>query len=224
MTGAATSPLSDLLIGRIRATGPITLADYMECCLLHPEHGYYTSRDPFGRAGDFITAPEISQMFGELIGLWLAQCWLDQGRPDPFCLAEIGPGRGTLMADILRAIRSVPGMQAAARVCLIEASPLLQSRQHQTLPDQKVQWCARPEDLPAAPLFLVANEFFDALPICQFQRREEGWAERLVGVDNGALQPIWGAPGPVAALQQRLADTEPGDIVEFCPALPTIAS
>lgn len=119
------TPLAGILLRRIAATGPITLADYMAECLLHPDHGYYSTREPFGAQGDFITAPEISQMFGELMGLSLAQSWLDQGAPAPFTLAEIGPGRGTLMADILRATRGVPGFHAAARVVLIEASARL---------------------------------------------------------------------------------------------------
>jgi NADH dehydrogenase [ubiquinone] 1 alpha subcomplex assembly factor 7 len=112
---------------RIREGGPITVADYMAECLLHPVHGYYTTRDPFGAAGDFTTAPEISQMFGELVGLALAQAWLDQGAPAPFTLAELGPGRGTLMADVLRATRGVPGFHAAAQVVLVEASPVLRA-------------------------------------------------------------------------------------------------
>ena len=116
------TPLESLLIRRITATGPITLADYMTDCLLHPDHGYYATRDPFGAQGDFTTAPEISQMFGELLGLCLAQAWLDQGAPAVFTLAELGPGRGTLMADVLRATRAVPGFHAAARITLIEAS------------------------------------------------------------------------------------------------------
>ena len=125
--------LETLLIERIRQGGPLTIADYMGECLLHPVHGYYTTRDPLGERGDFTTAPEISQMFGELIGLALAQSWLDQGRPAPFTLAELGPGRGTLMADILRATRAVPGCHDAARICLVEASPALREVQARTL-------------------------------------------------------------------------------------------
>ncbi len=217
------TPLAALLAARIAAGGPITLAEYMGECLLHPQHGYYTTRDPFGPAGDFTTAPEISQMFGELLGLCLAQSWIDQRRPDPFLLAEIGPGRGTLMADMLRAIRSVPGMLAATRVHLIEASPALRSRQQKTLGGVTVIWHNRIDDLPEGPLFLVANEFFDALPIRQFQRTGMGWAERQVGLGNGQL--IYGLsplmrPG---FLEARLSDTTDGDIVEVCPALPSIA-
>jgi len=181
------TPLARILIERIRETGPITVADYMTECLLHPVHGYYTTREPFGAAGDFTTAPEISQMFGELVGLAVAQAWLDRGSPAPFVLAELGPGRGTLMADLLRASRGVPGFHSAARVTLVEASPRLRAVQAATLSGQAPAWVDRIEDLPQAPLFLIANEFLDALPIRQFQRNPEGWHERLVGLRDGAL-------------------------------------
>ena len=182
------TPLATLLTERIHEGGPITVADFMAECLLHPVHGYYTTREPFGAAGDFITAPEISQMFGELFGLALAQAWLDRGAPSPFTLAELGPGRGTLMADMLRATRSVPGFHAAARVVLVEASPRLRLRQAQMLA-QFVQpsWINHIEELPQAPLFLIANEFLDALPIRQFLRQSDGWHERLVGLQAGQL-------------------------------------
>ena len=127
------TPLAQVIAAQIAASGPMRLDEYMRLCLLHPRHGYYATRDPFGAAGDFTTAPEISQMFGEMIGLALAQSWLDQGSPAPFTLAEIGPGRGTLMADILRAIRIVPGMAEAAEVTLIEASPHLRQVQRDRL-------------------------------------------------------------------------------------------
>lgn len=219
--------LGELLSRRIAAAGPISLADYMAECLLDPRHGYYASRDPFGAAGDFVTAPEISQMFGEMIGLCLAQCWLDQGRPSPFTLAELGPGRGTLMADILRAIRTVPGMAGAARLHLVEASATLRAAQARRLaaerPARQPVWHDRADTLPEAPLFLVANEFFDALPIRQFERRGEGWAERMVTLVGGRLAFGLGPVAPVPALASRLADTEPGDVVELCPALSAIA-
>ncbi len=212
------TPLARLLAARIAAEGPIGLDRYMAECLLHPEHGYYATRDPFGRAGDFITAPEISQMFGEMLGLCLAQVWLDQGRPAPFILAEIGPGRGTLMADVARVIRSVPGMAEAARLHLIEASPALRAVQRKTLAAHQVTWHDSVETLPEAPLFLLANEFFDALPIRQFQRTEAGWAERQVGLQGERLVPGLAPPTRFAALEHRLADTCPGDVVETCPA------
>lgn len=217
------TPLAAILAARIAATGPITMAEYMAECLLHPQYGYYATRDPFGQAGDFTTAPEISQMFGELIGLFLAQCWIDQGRPAPFVLAEIGPGRGTLMADALRAIASVPGMRSAARLHLVEASPTLRARQRETLGAAEVTWHDRIEDLPEGPLFLVANEFFDALPVRQFLRAGSGWRERQVGLIDGRLAPCLGPETGDGGPADRLEDTGPGEIVELCPALPAIA-
>ena len=210
--------LADILKARIAATGPMRLSDYMAECLLHPAHGYYATRDPFGVDGDFTTAPEISQMFGELLGLCLAQYWLDLGRPAPFTLAELGPGRGTLMADVLRATRAVPGFHAAARVHLVEASATLRTRQRKTLGDHPVTWADRAEDLPQAPLFLLANEFFDALPIRQFRRVGMGWRETVVGVEDGALRLGLSAPGAFGVVAHRLGDTKEGEVVEICPA------
>ncbi|MBK5933801.1 SAM-dependent MidA family methyltransferase [Rhodovulum imhoffii] len=212
------TPLADLLTRRIAATGPIGVADFMAECLLHPGHGYYTTRDPFGVAGDFTTAPEISQMFGELLGLWLAQVWLEQGSCSPFTLAELGPGRGTLMADVLRATRSVPRFHAALRVYLVEASPTLRAAQRQALNGYEATWLTEVTALPEAPLFLLANEFFDALPIRQFQRVDNGWSERQIGLARGALAFGLSAPAPLGALEHRLSDTAPGDIVETCPS------
>ena len=211
------TPLAKLLVQRIISAGPISLADFIADCLLHPTHGYYSTRDPLGAGGDFTTAPEISQMFGELIGLSLAKTWVDQGRPGSLTLAELGPGRGTLMADIMRATKSVSGFHAAAHIHLIEASPLLRARQRETLGDLHPTWIGNANDLPAAPLYLVANEFFDALPIRQFVRDGSAWRERQVGVQDGALTLGLGATAPVAALDHRIGDTKPGDIVEICP-------
>jgi NADH dehydrogenase [ubiquinone] 1 alpha subcomplex assembly factor 7 len=212
------TPLEPLLIRQIASSGPMTIAEYMTACLLHPEHGYYTTRDPFGTAGDFTTAPEISQMFGELIGLCLAQSWLDQGSPAAFTLAELGPGRGTLMADLLRATRGIPGFHAAANVTLIEASPALRAHQRKALGNHHVRWCDTTHDLPDAPLFLIANEFFDALPIRQFTRHSNGWAETVVGLKGGGLTLGQTDPAPLAMIDHRLADTTPGQVVEICPS------
>ncbi len=215
------TPLGDLLARRIAKTGPLILADYMAECLFHPRHGYYVSGDPLGAGGDFTTAPEISQTFGEILGLCLAQSWLDQGRPQPFALAELGPGRGTLMADILRAAGAVPGFVEAAQLHLVEASPALRACQAETLGSRQVQWHAEVGALPDLPLFLIANEFFDALPIRQFRRGAAGvgWHERVVTLrDDGTLAFAWSAPAPVAALAPQLADTAEGDIVELRPA------
>jgi len=208
--------LRDHLIARISEGGPITLADYMATCLMHPEYGYYATRDPFGAAGDFITAPEISQMFGELIGLCLAQCWLDQGAPDTFALAEAGPGRGTLMADILRVTRGVPGFHAAAELHLIETSPILRKAQSKTIARPDITFHERVDTLPELPLYLVANEFFDALPIRQFERDGDGWRERLIGLTDGQLAFGLGGPTALPQLAHRLSDTKPGDLVETC--------
>lgn len=212
------SGLKDLLLERIRQDGPLTVADYMAACLFDPRHGYYSTREPFGAAGDFITAPEISQMFGELLGLALAQAWVDQGAPAPFVLAEFGPGRGTLMADVLRATRRVPGFHAAMRLCLLEASERLRAVQQAALPGAAPVWIDAPEDLPEAPLFLVANEFFDALPIRQFLRVGAGWRERLVGAQGGDLVFGLSEPLPGAGFDPRFAGDPPGTLVELCPA------
>ena len=215
--------LGDIIARRIAAEGPMSLAEFMGECLMHPAHGYYATRDPFGQAGDFTTAPEISQMFGEMIGICLAQVWTDQCCPDPFVLAELGPGRGTLIADVLRTIRAVPSMAGAARVQLVETSRALRKRQAETLAAHEVTWHDNVAGLPDGPLYLVANEFFDALPIRQFVRSGDGWAERQVGLRDGALAFGLAPSAPIEALAGRLADTSDGDIVEHCPALPAIA-
>lgn len=170
--------LSDI----IQARAPVSIAEYMELCLLHPEHGYYQTRDPFGVDGDFVTAPEISQMFGEMLGLWLMQVWSDQGRPSRFILAELGPGRGTLMADILRVAKALPEFLDAAEIWLVETSPTLRQKQSEAL-GEGANWANTIAELPDAPLFLVANEFFDALPIQQFRRVDSFWQERLVAAN-----------------------------------------
>jgi NADH dehydrogenase [ubiquinone] 1 alpha subcomplex assembly factor 7 len=219
------SALRPLILRQIALQGPLSIAEYMLLCLLHPAHGYYTTRDPLGVAGDFTTAPEISQMFGEMLGLSVAQIWMDQGCPAPFALAELGPGRGTLMADALRATARVPGFHAAMRLHLIEASPVLRARQAATLAPFAPQFHDSADTLPDSPLFLLANEFFDALPIRQFLRRGDGWAERMVGAQDGALCFGLAPRVPLAALAGRLADTAEGEMVEICqPAQPIMAA
>jgi len=209
--------LTDLLHREIAQTGPMGLDRFMQLSLLHPEFGYYTTRDPLGVAGDFTTAPEISQMFGELIGLCIAQTWMDQGRPAPFTMAELGPGRGTLMADLLRATRGVPGFHDAAEIVLVEASPVLRRKQAEAVP--QARFADRVTDLPRQPLFVIANEFLDALPIRQFQRAGGGWRERLLGLDDGQVRWGYGPAQPQPALLPRLDDTRDGDIVEMMPDL-----
>lgn len=205
------TPLARIIAARIRASGPMSLADYMQTCLMDSRHGYYATRDPFGAQGDFTTAPEIHQLFGELCGLALAQAWMDQGRPAPFTLAEPGPGRGTLMADMLRAMKVAPGLREAAEVALIEASPHLRQVQQERL--GAVTHLETVEHLPSKPLFLIANEFIDALPIRQFQMTPEGWRERVVGLSaEGALELGLGAVVPLPRKGQA------GDVVEDCAA------
>ena len=215
--------LEKRLIQRIRSTGPMTVADYMHDCLLHPEFGYYSTRAPLGVSGDFTTAPEISQMFGELLGLALVQAWLDREAPRPACLAELGPGRGTLMADMLRASRTVPEFADAVSVHLVEASPVMRDVQRKAI-DDPLHHHDTIESLPRIPLFLVANEFFDALPVRQFQRDGAMWRERMVGVgDDGTLTLGLSDPVGPEALADRLGDTRDGDIVEIRPAASAIA-
>jgi NADH dehydrogenase [ubiquinone] 1 alpha subcomplex assembly factor 7 len=218
------TPLEAMLIERIRATGPLTLAEYMAECLLHPAYGYYATRDPFGQAGDFITAPEVSQMFGELVGLCLAQCWIDQRRPSPITLAEIGPGRGTLMADILRVAGKVLGFMQASEIHLVEASPTLREIQRNTLSGHSPVWHERVTDLPEGPLFLVANEFFDALPIRQFVLKDEGWAERHVAAKDGQLSFALAPARDVPELHHRVSGAREGDVIEICPAAAPIVT
>src|SRR4051794_9751213 len=168
----------------IAQEGPISLERYVSLAVFHPRYGYYTTHEPFGASGDFVTAPEISQMFGELIGLWAAEVWRVAGSPLPLRLVELGPGRGTLMADALRAIRSVPGFRDAIAVHLVETSPRLIDIQRATLreADCPLHWHGSIEEVPAGPAIFIANEFFDALPVQHFVRTDKGWCERVVGL------------------------------------------
>ena len=175
------SALTAIIRERIAASGPISIADYMALALGHPEHGYYIKRDPFGTRGDFITAPEISQIFGEMIGVWCAQMWMQMGA-GPISLVELGPGRGTLMADLLRATKAVAGFHDAVTIHMVETSPTLANAQYMRLRDMhpRIEWLDRVEELPQNKMLLVANEFFDALPIKQFVMTAEGIRERKV--------------------------------------------
>jgi NADH dehydrogenase [ubiquinone] 1 alpha subcomplex assembly factor 7 len=177
------NPLDDIIKAKIADSGPITVAEYMQLALAHPEYGYYMRKDPLGAAGDFTTAPEISQVFGELIGAWLASQWLAMNKPE-CALVELGPGRGTLMNDILRATKHISGFHDAVSIHLVETSSVLKQKQWQTLAGKhpRIIWHETFSDIPPQPLLLVANEFFDALPIRQFVDR----AERMVGLkENG---------------------------------------
>lgn len=203
--------LKDLITSQIATSGPITIADYMAQCLGHRDHGYYMKRTAIGAQGDFTTAPEISQMFGELTGLALTQAWMDQDAPRDAILVELGPGRGTLMADMLRVMKQA-GFTPA--VHLVETSPKLRALQADLVPD--ATWHATVNTLPDAPTFLIANEFFDALPIRQFQRAGNAWREHVIGLQNGTLSRFLTEPVPLAELAHRLEDTQDGDVVETC--------
>jgi NADH dehydrogenase [ubiquinone] 1 alpha subcomplex assembly factor 7 len=176
------SALGEYLKQHISQNGPIDVGQFMGLCLGHPEHGYYMKRDPFGAGGDFTTAPEISQMFGEMIGVWAADTWMKMGSPSHFILLECGPGRGTLMADLLRGTKHVPGFHAACKVHLLEMSPVLKEMQREALKGYEVRWHETLADMPRNhPVIVIANEFLDALPFRQFEKTKEGWRERYVG-------------------------------------------
>jgi SAM-dependent MidA family methyltransferase len=201
------TPLEVKIRDRIARNGPIPVAEFMALCLYDREHGYYNRRAPFGAAGDFITAPEISQMFGELIGLWAAAAWQSIGSPDPVLLIEFGPGRGTMMADALRAARTVPEFRKAVRVHLIETSPDLQLRQRQTLSgigDVMLRWHATLDEAPAGPAIFLANEFFDALPIYQAERCSTGWHERAIAINAGGELALTALAEPLADFEAKL--------------------
>ncbi len=202
-------PLFAEIRDEILAQGPMPLARYMGLCLGHPVHGYYRTRDPLGAAGDFVTAPEISQMFGELVGIWIAATWAAMGAPADLALVELGPGRGTLMGDALRALgRAAPGFTPALH--LVETSPPLRAAQAARLGAFAPTWHDSVATLPEAPSLVIANEFFDALPVRQFQRTGRGWCERLVGLSPDGTRLAFGlaaepdpqitAPAPVGVL------------------------
>ncbi len=238
----------DVLLRRRLELGPITVADYMRLALGHPTLGYYRTRDPLGGApdggaphmrggglptvagagGDFVTAPECSQMFGELLGLWSAHVWGLLGQPDPVNLVELGPGRGTMMADALRAVRLVaPGFHAALRVHLVETSPVLRARQAKTLEGEAVEWHERLTDLPSGPFILLANEFLDALPIHQLIKQGGQWRERQVALTKAG--DFGFQAGKIASPLARLllpavADAPEASIAEVSPAIRGVVS
>jgi SAM-dependent MidA family methyltransferase len=220
---AAMTPLGEKLVRLISATGPIPVSDYMAHCLFDPHHGYYTTREPFGAEGDFTTAPEISQMFGELVAIWLYNAWTFADRPDAPVLAEIGPGRGTLMRDIVRTLVWLdPGFVRRTRFELVETSPRLREIQRTALAESlpAFAWHDSVETLPDGPLFIVGNELFDAIPIRQFVKLKSGWSERMVGLgEDGSLQFVAAAAGvEPAGLPADAAAAPEGAIFEVAPA------
>jgi NADH dehydrogenase [ubiquinone] 1 alpha subcomplex assembly factor 7 len=205
----------------IAAQGPISIAQFMSLALHDPKGGYYATRDPFGSGGDFTTAPEISQMFGEMLGLWCIQVWHDQGRPKNARLVELGPGRGTLMADVLRTLKAMPEFFDGLEVTLVEASPVLQGIQKEKLKDSgaKISWSSRFDGAGSGPLILLANEFFDALPIRQFVKTKRGWCERMVTVTDGALTfALAPTPTPPALIPPDCVEAPEGGVYESAPA------
>jgi Uncharacterized conserved protein len=218
------TPLSHLLRERIAASGPLSVETFIAEALGHADFGYYRRRQPIGRDGDFITAPEISQVFGELIGLWAIAAWESMGSTDPLHLVELGPGRGQLLADALRAIgRTRPAALADLMVDLVEINPTLRERQREALASAGLShppaWWESFADVPHGPFLLIANEFFDALPIRQFVRADGAWRERMVGIDatgDGFVSTSGGTAD--LDLPETLVDCEEGDVVELCPA------
>lgn len=208
--------LKDKLVEHIRENGPMTVADYMGACLYDPNDGYYATRPAIGGASaDFLTAPESSQMFGELIGLWCAHEWDALGKP-AFNLIELGPGRGVLMQDALRATQRIEGFHDATNLVLIETSAPLRDEQAGRLPS--AEWAVRLEDAPPGPSIIIANEFFDCLPIRQFIRGEDGWHEKLVGLDDGDRLVF----GLSTAIPAPDSDDELGTVREIAPALESL--
>jgi len=181
--------LADVIKDEIARSGSMDIGRFMMLALGHREYGYYMTRDPFGKAGDFVTAPEISQVFGELLGLWLADIWMQMGAPAKVFLVECGPGRGTLMADIMRVVKGVEGFYEALHVYLIEMSPVLKQKQQEVLKEHgRIKWCKDIESVPVdAPVLLIGNEFLDALPVRQAMRSDKGWQERVVACKDGAF-------------------------------------
>ena len=220
-----TSPLLSEIKKLIKSSGVMPVWRYMELCLMHPKHGYYLSRDPLGREGDFTTAPEVSQMFGELLGLWSASVWKAIGSPPLLRLIEIGPGRGTMMADALRALRVLPPLYQALSVHLVEVNPVLLDKQKGTLSGvRNITWHDTIDDVPDGPSVIFANEYFDVLPIHQAVKGENGWHERTVELDDdgrlvfgAAAEPIprfevllppWVRAAPVGAVFEWRPDAE----------------
>jgi SAM-dependent MidA family methyltransferase len=256
------NPLGQRIARLIEAQGPISIAQFMAIALHDPQSGYYATRDPFGARGDFVTAPEVSQMFGEMLGLWIAQSWHDQGRPDAR-LVELGPGRGTLMSDALRVIRQLmPEFLQRVEIVLVEASQTLRQIQSETLSTfaqvtpphpalsprggegknmetslapaggegrgegvVRLGWREQFDDsLADKPLFLLANEFFDALPVRQFVKTERGWCERMVVARGDALDFALSPDAvPSSLIPANREGAPPGAFYETSPSASAIA-
>ena len=226
MPSKESTPLAQKIKHRIAAHGPMSLAEYMNLCLSDPEHGYYMTQQPFGVKGDFTTAPEVSQLFGELIGAWLMHQWLTQDLQGPVQLVEIGPGRGTLMKDVLRVISLRPQLQENLSVHLVETSPTLRKAQEKLLKNEAITWHSDLSTVPDGPTLLIANELFDALPIHQYQLTEKGWFERCIGLDDNDELIFGLSTGNLSQADIDKFDLQPkpGDILEISPAAINMAA
>ena len=217
------TPLANKIRNLIQQTGPLKISDFFSLCLADPDHGYYQSREPFGQAGDFITAPEISQLFGEMIGVFLVQAWHAQGAPENTRIVEIGPGRGTLMSDALRVIsRLAPELYEHATIHMVETSERLRNVQRQTLVriKQRISWHDAFEEIPAGFTLMVANELFDAIPIRHFVKTRDGFCERMVGLDDTGALAFGLGPGGLdtSLLPIPEAAVREGEVFEISPA------
>ena len=205
----------------IAAAGPMPVAQYVSLCLTHPVHGYYITRDPIGAGGDFTTAPEVTQMFGELVGLWAAMVWKLMGSPENVRLIELGPGRGTMMRDALRAMNVAPDFRKAIVVHLVEISPALEKIQRETLAKSNmvVHWHRALSDVPEGPAIILANEFIDALPVHQMVKQADGWHERVVALNSEGNFVFGISTHPVPhferVLPKRVKESPIGSIYEW---------
>jgi len=215
------SPLEKEIRRLIAVGGPMPVARYMSLCLTHPQYGYYVTRDPFGAGGDFTTAPEVSQIFGELIGLWALSVWRMLGEPEVIKLVELGPGRGTMMRDALRAAKVLPKFRQALSVHMVEISPTLEQVQRSTLADTEVplSWHRHLLDVPEGPCIILGNEYLDALPVHQVVKQNDGWHERVIGLNANGDFALGLAPDPLPQfdrfLPKKIKEAPVGSIFEW---------
>jgi SAM-dependent MidA family methyltransferase len=215
------SPLEKEIRRLIAVSGPMPVARYMSLCLTHPKYGYYITRDPFGAGGDFTTAPEVSQIFGELIGLWALSVWRMLGEPESIKLVELGPGRGTMMRDALRAAKVLPKFRQALSVHMVEISPTLEQVQRSTLSDTEVplSWHRHLLDVPEGPCIILGNEYLDALPVHQVVKQNDGWHERVIGLNANGDFALGLAPDPLPQfdrfLPKKIKEAPVGSIFEW---------